>query len=221
MPFRVFRINNGKLNATTNKSVLLRTYNWSKIQQSGRYTAKIRHNDKYLKCRFFVVPGVCPALLSIPDRVLLGIKRVMCKIAGKKTTGRKTDSQTRQVPGSQNCKTKKDPQAKPGKSKLSKGKINMPNYHNSSKITTNMPDYFDSSENEEVDKRVSEVITKRINNEFNYLFTGIGFFKGMFSLQVKEEMDPCKEPPRRVAYGLKQLQKQQIISLLGVDERLE
>ena len=41
------------LNTTINKSVPLITYNQSNVEQLGRCTIKIRHNDNYVKYRFF------------------------------------------------------------------------------------------------------------------------------------------------------------------------
>ena len=46
------------LNATINKSIVLKTYNQSNIEQLSRFTVKVRHNDKCVRCRFFEVPGV-------------------------------------------------------------------------------------------------------------------------------------------------------------------
>ena len=54
----------------------------------------------------------------------------MCE-TGNKTTGKKFESQTKHIADSQNCKTNKDPQAKPNESRLSKAKTNMPVYFNS------------------------------------------------------------------------------------------
>ena len=76
---------------------------------------------------------------------------------------------------------------------------------------------------------MSEAITNRICYEFNNLVSSIGCFEGTFSLQVKEGNHPYQTPPRRVAYALQkplqeeleQLQKQQLITLLGVDEASE
>ena len=61
---------------------------------------------------------------------------------------------------------------------------------------------FYSSNNKEVDKRVSETIKAGINNEFSYLCSGIGCFKDTFSLEVEEGSHPYKPLPRRVTYML-------------------
>ena len=76
----------------------------------------------------------------------------MWKTLGNKTTGRKFDLQTKHVADSWNCKTNKDPQAKPDKGSSSKEKNNFSDYLNSSKMKTNMLDYFISSDNKEADK---------------------------------------------------------------------
>ena len=44
-----------ELNAMVKRSVAIKTYNQSKIQQLGTCTVKIRHNDKCAKCWFYVV----------------------------------------------------------------------------------------------------------------------------------------------------------------------
>ena len=60
-----------------NKSIVLKTYNHSNIEQLSRSSVRIIHNAKYIKCRFFVVPGDGPALLGMPHVELLNIIRVM------------------------------------------------------------------------------------------------------------------------------------------------
>ena len=175
------------------------------------------------------MPGDGPALLGVPDTEFLSIKRVMCKTVDNKTTSSKFYLQISHVPDSQNCKTNKDLQAKLDKDCKSKDKTNVSNYHNSSKSKTSMPYNLNSSDNKEADKRASDTITNRLHNEFNDLFSGIGCFKGMFSLQVKEGSHPDQAPLKRVAYALQKplkeelswLQKQQIMAQLGVDETSE
>ena len=105
----------------------------------------------------------------------------------------------------------------------------MSDYFNSSKSITNTPDYLNSSYNKQADKRTNGTITNRILNAFNNLFSGIGCFEDMFSLQVKEGSHLYQVPPRRVAYILQKplkeelewLQKQWIIVLLGVGRTSE
>ena len=152
-----------ELYTTINKSILLKTCNQSNTETLSRCTVKIRHNEKCVKFRFFVVQGDNPALLGMLDIELPGIIRVMCETIGNKTTSKKFDSQTKYV-------------AKPDECSSSKDKTNMPDYLISSKIKTNMPDYFNSSDEKEGDKRVNEAITNRIYNEFNDLFSGIDCF---------------------------------------------
>ena len=41
--------------------------------------------------RFFVVPGVGPALLGMPDIELLGILKIMCEVVQDQQTDRKSD----------------------------------------------------------------------------------------------------------------------------------
>ena len=56
---------------------MLKTYNQSNIEQLGRCLVKIIHNDKCVKCRFFVVAGDGLALFKMPDIELLNIIIVM------------------------------------------------------------------------------------------------------------------------------------------------
>ena len=86
-----------------------------------------------VKCRFFVIGGDGPTLLGILEIELFGIIRVICDTIENKTTGMKFDSQTKHVADSPNCKTNKDPQAKPDESSRSKDKIKLSDYLNSSK----------------------------------------------------------------------------------------
>ena len=90
-----------ELNAKISKSLVLKTFNESNIEQLGRCSVRIRHNNKCAKCRFFIVPGDGPALLRMPDIELLGIIRVMCERIGNKANARKFDMQTRHSADSQ------------------------------------------------------------------------------------------------------------------------
>ena len=64
------------------------------------------------------------------------------------------------------------------------------------------------------DKRASETITNRIHYEFNDFFSGIGFFKGTFSMQVKEGSHPYQSLPKGMAYALVKLLKEELEWLL-------
>ena len=69
----------------------------------------------------------------------------------------------------------------------------------------------------------------RIHNDFSGIFTGIGCFKGMFKLQVREGSHLHQALPRKVTNALQEplqeeldkLQKQEIIVLLDIDETFE
>ena len=52
-----------QFNATM--SIMLKIYNQSNIEQLGRCLVRIRHNDRCVKCRFFVMPGNGPALTGM------------------------------------------------------------------------------------------------------------------------------------------------------------
>ena len=73
-----------ELNAKINRSIMLKTYNQSNIEQLCRYSVRIGHNDKCIECRFFVVPDNGPALLGMPDVELLSIIRVICEALDNK-----------------------------------------------------------------------------------------------------------------------------------------
>ena len=61
------------------------------------------------------------------------------------------------------------------------------------------------------------------------MFTGIGYFDGTFSLQIKPDRKPCQVLPWYVAYAfqiwfkeeLERPWQQDIITLLGIDEMVE
>ena len=57
---------------------MLKTYNHRNKEQLSRCSVRIRHNDKCVKCRFFVVQGNGPASLGMPHIEMLGV-RVMCE----------------------------------------------------------------------------------------------------------------------------------------------
>ena len=66
---------------------------------------KIRHNDKCVKCRFFVVPDNSSAPLGMPDVELLSTLGRTCDIIGRPHENRKVNSQTIETADSLNCRT--------------------------------------------------------------------------------------------------------------------
>ena len=52
---------------------MLKIYYQSNIEQLGMCTVKIRHKDKCVKCRLFVIPDDGSALLGMSDIELLSI----------------------------------------------------------------------------------------------------------------------------------------------------
>ena len=82
-----------ELNATTNKSTALKTFNQPIIEKHSRWSLKIRHNDKCVKCRFYVVPLGGPVLLGMPDIKLLEILMIMCEEIDHPHECKKFDSQ--------------------------------------------------------------------------------------------------------------------------------
>ena len=53
----------------------------------------------------------------------------------------------------------------------------------------------------EVDSEASAKITLKMHEEFVTVFTGIGCFEGMFSLQIKDDAKPYQMPLRYIAYA--------------------
>ena len=74
---------------------------------------------------------------------------------------------------------------------------------------TNISDYFKSSANRVVEKKelVRYWQIRYIMNSVIF-FSGIGYFEGTFSLQVKDGKWPYQASPRRVAYALQELLKE-------------
>ena len=76
---------------------------------------------------------------------------------------------------------------------------------------------------------MSTETTQQIHKDFEDVFKGIGSFDGTFSLQLKPYSKPYQVPPKHVACTLQKpfqeelerLQKQYIITPLGVDETWE
>ena len=54
--------------------------------------------------------------------------------------------------------------------------------------------YFLPGPNQDYDKRMSAEITQQLQRDFKDVFTGIGSFDGMFSLQVKPDSKPYQAP---------------------------
>ena len=68
--------------------VTLKTYNNSNLEQLDIYSVQLRHKDKVVRCRFFVVLGIGPALLGMPDIELLVLLKIMYEVLNQKQTGR-------------------------------------------------------------------------------------------------------------------------------------
>ena len=62
----------------------------------------------------------------------------------------------------------------------------------------NIINYFLPGPNQGNDKRVSAESTQQLQRDFKDVFTGIGCFGGMFSLQVKPHSNPYQAPQRHV-----------------------
>ena len=96
------------LHVTRNKSIALKTYNQSNIEQLVLCTVRVRQEDQTTRSRFFVVLGDSQALLGMPDIELLGILKITCDVVEGQQTGRKFYSQTVKPSCTLSHKAKKD-----------------------------------------------------------------------------------------------------------------
>ena len=64
--------------------------------------------------------------------------------------------------------------------------------------------------NQESDKRASTEITKQLQRDFEDVFSEIGCFDGVFSLQVKPHSKPYQANPRCIAYVLQNPFKEEL-----------
>ena len=73
-----------------------------------------------------------------------------------------------------------------------------------------MPDYFRCRTIRAADKKASLVLTQKYTMNSVIFFSGIGCFKGMFTLQVKDGSTLYKMPPRRIAYAFQETPKKEL-----------
>ena len=98
------------------------------IEQLGIYTVKLRHKDKSMKCRFFLVYGEGPALLGMPDIKLLNILSIMCEVISKPPESRMFHSQTKDSSSSPSCITNRTLWNATDKAGTHDNNTNMPYY---------------------------------------------------------------------------------------------
>ena len=89
------------------------------------------------------------------------------------------------------------------------------NFENKDKETvidkeSNTINYFLPGPNQDNDKRVSAENTQQLQRDFKDVFTGIGCFDGMFSLQVKPVSKPYQVCLRHVGYALQKPFKEEL-----------
>ena len=90
-------------------------------------------------------------------------------------------------------------------------------------------EYFIVCQGVDADRVASAKTMQIMHYDYRNLFTGIRCFKGIFSMQIKDDVKPYQAPPKHIAYSLqevllkelKMLQDQQILAPLGVDETVE
>ena len=69
-------------------------------------------------------------------------------------------------------------------------------------VYNNDIEYFLLGPSSENDRRASTEITKQLQRDFEDIFSGIGCFDGMCSLQIKPDSKPYQAPQRHVEYAL-------------------
>ena len=207
-----------QLAATTNKNIQLKTYNRTIITQLGVCEVKIEHNNKQRMCKFFVIPGNGQTLLGMPDINTLSIIHINCNTIDTQETDRANKCSTNtamdqgprhehQYPNmmqeadrAEKCYTNTD--------RISKfHNKDAPMVIDNELYTIN---YFLPGPNEDNNKRASAEITQEIQRYFKELFTGIGCFHGMFSLQIKPDHKPYQAAPSCVAYALQKPFKEEL-----------
>ena len=114
-------------------------------------TVRLRHKNKFARCRFFVVPGDDPAFLRMPDIELLSILKITCEIMGDQPADRKFDLQTIEPCNGSICKTNTSQQIKINKV-------------DGVDTNSNIHDYFRFSTNKAADKK------QAIHNEVSDVF---------------------------------------------------
>ena len=164
-------------------------------------TVKLRHKNKPVKCRFVVVPSKSTVLLVYARH--RGAGQTENYVCSHRWWTSWQEVRLLDAMAVLNCKTNA---AEDHRSDMS-----------AKQSSVNTWDNFKSSTNLEAGIEAGRLITQKIHNGFNYVFTGVRCFKGTFNLRVKQGSHPYQASPRRVAYALWQpseeeldhLQKQQ------------
>ena len=133
-------------------------------------------------CIFFVVPGNGPALLGMIDCKQLHLLSIHCQTINNQHNGRQTNEQT------------KHDTSMPANSFKN-------NLYANDKIKQGI-DYFIAGPGMESNIVENTETTLKIHTEYNDVFTGIGCFKGAFSLWVKDGAKPYQVLLRHVANAL-------------------
>ena len=66
-------------------------------------------------------------------------------------------------------------------------------------------DYFIADLEMEADRATGVITTRIIHNDYSDIFTGIWYLRGIFSLQIKDDVKPYQLPPKHQAYALQVL----------------
>ena len=73
------------------------------------YTVRLRHKDKNVKCRFFVVPGDILTLLGMPDIELVNILKIICEVIDCQHENRNLTAEKTEPHGVKDCNIKERP----------------------------------------------------------------------------------------------------------------
>ena len=77
------------------------------------------------------------------------------------------------------------------------------NLHTNNKAKQEI-DYLISGPGTEVNRVARAEITLKMYDELSAVYTGIGYFKGIYSLQFKDDANPYQMPTSCVSYGLQE-----------------
>ena len=153
----------------------------------------------------------------MPGTEILNIPTINCKTIATQETDRvtKCSSNTANTQGAgceQHYTNMRQEASRPGRcytninsnSKLKSNSANKPMVNN------NEINYFLANPSQDNDKRPSAEITQLLQRDSEDVFSGIGCFDGMFSLQVKLDSKPYQAHLRHAAYVLQKPFKEEL-----------
>ena len=76
-------------------------YSNSNIEQLGVCSAQLKHKERVVRCRFFIIPGNSQALLGMLDIEMLESLKIMCKVLDQQLVSRTFDLRTKETSSTQ------------------------------------------------------------------------------------------------------------------------